>query len=113
MWKLGEDSSKEFAEIFAKCSAKISECNLLLCTAVGSPPNEDNTFCTHKLFYENVFLTSSKFIIQCHKICQQWLTGIFLTYHRHDSGFGFRIVGGTEEGSQVNTEVNWTELKNE
>ena len=49
MWKLGEDSSKEFAEIFAKCSAKISECNLLLCTAVGSPPNEDNTFCTHKL----------------------------------------------------------------
>ena len=68
MWKLGEDSSKEFAEIFAKCSAKISECNLLLCTAVGSPPNEDNTFCTHKLFYENVFLTSSKFIIQCHKI---------------------------------------------
>ena len=24
-----------------------------------------------------------------------------VTLHRHDSGFGFRIVGGTEEGSQV------------
>ncbi len=24
-----------------------------------------------------------------------------MTLHRHDSGFGFRIVGGTEEGSQV------------
>ena len=25
-----------------------------------------------------------------------------VTLQRHDSGFGFRIVGGTEEGSQVN-----------
>ena len=24
-----------------------------------------------------------------------------VTLQRHDSGFGFRIVGGTEEGSQV------------
>ena len=28
-------------------------------------------------------------------------TEITVTLHRHDSGFGFRIVGGTEEGSQV------------
>ena len=84
MWKLGEDSSKEFAEIFAKCSAKISECNLLLCTAVGSPPNEDNTFCTHKLFYENVFITSSKFIIQCHKI-------FLLNFFRNDILKSFSI----------------------
>ena len=31
-----------------------------------------------------------------------------VTLQRHDSGFGFRIVGGTEEGSQVSFFVKFT-----
>ena len=30
-----------------------------------------------------------------------------VTLQRHDSGFGFRIVGGTEEGSQVRHLAFW------
>ena len=32
---------------------------------------------------------------------------------RHDSGFGFRIVGGTEEGSQVPTRLILLLFENE
>jgi hypothetical protein len=35
-----------------------------------------------------------------------------VTLQRHDSGFGFRIVGGTEEGSQVRNHVQFASSKN-